>query len=348
VTAHPVAAWAPGRVNLIGDHTDYNGGVALPMAIDLGTAVTYQPSSSPEVTVTSDSLRGTAAVPIALGLSTGAVARIEPGWARFAAALIARCRPPLGGALRITSTLPVAAGLSSSAALCVALALVLGADPEPRRMARLCQEAEGAAGSDVGLMDPLVIAGARAGAALLIDFATLGWTPVPLSDGAEVVVVHSGVRRQLTDTPYAVRRAECAAAARALGVALGVSTLGDIPALGDRVLRARARHVVTECARVHAFAEALGSGDLAHAGALMIESHLSMAEDFEGSAEVVDTLVGALSSTPGVYGARMTGGGWGGCVVALSQPGAIDPSAWGARAWKVTAAAGASLRGAPG
>jgi galactokinase len=191
-------------------------------------------------------------------------------------------------------------------------------------------------------MDPLVVAGAQVGHAMLVDFATLDVEHVQLPDGVAVVVVHSGEARRLIDSPYGARRSECAAAAAHLGQALGRATEADVSTLTDPVLRRRARHVVTEGGRVRAMAVALREGDPATAGRLMTESHRSLSGDFDASTPTVDALVDTLLRRPGVHGARMTGGGFGGCVVALTRPGAVDPAAWPGRAWAVRPSAGVS------
>ena len=377
VVARPgrtVVARAPGRVNLVGDHTDYNQGLALPMAIGLATEVARR--TGPDVgrpgwlAVTSTLDGRTAWIPVdgATPLPTG-----SPPWAALAAAVVAEVRrrddgpsdggpsasgPLDGGTARITSTIPVGAGLSSSAAFTVALARALGAEASPAGLARLGQRAEAAVGADVGLMDPLVIAGARAGHAMLLDFAdsadpaNLVGSPdvvvdqVPVPAEAVIVVVHSGQQRLLAagDSPYGVRRAECAAAARHVGRPLGAATDDDVAGLGDPVLRRRARHVVTECRRVRQVAEAFGRGDLRAAGQAMTESHRSLAGDLAASTPTVDALVDHLVGRPGVLGARMTGGGFGGCVVALTRPGAVDPAEWPGRAWLVAPSGGATVR----
>jgi galactokinase len=338
------SARAPGRVNLMGDHTDYNGGVALPMAIDLYTEVTFTRNDSGRILLFSAIDPRPASFPIDVSLDPRSLIDISPPWARLAAAMAALVRPASGGVGRISSTVPTGAGLSSSAALAVALALVFGAEGSPLTFAQLCQRSEAAAGSSVGLMDPLVSAGGRAGHALLIDFSKMTVDPVALPAGAEIVVVHSGQPRALGHTPYAARRAECEAAALELGGPLGLAEAADITGLLDPVLRRRTRHVVTECARVREFAGALRHDDLAGAGRLMVESHRSLAADFEVSTPALDELVDNLVHTPGVFGARLTGGGFGGCVVALTAPGALDVAAHPGRAWRVQASGGASLR----
>ncbi len=334
-------ARAPGRVTIIGDHTDYNGGLSLPMAIDLATEVAFTPKPGSFLFgINSDQFPGEP-----LEIAAGAGAPVPPR-ALLAAGLL-RLQPPpsSGGTIEVTSNLPVGAGLSSSAAFSVALLLALGHDPDPLALARACQEAERGAGVQVGLLDPLTIAAARAGHALRIDFATLELRHVPVPAEAAFVVVHSETPRLLTTTPYATRRAECERAAHVLGRPLGTCALGDLSGLSDPVLRRRARHVVTECARVQEAERLLARGNLSGLGAVMTEGHRSLADDFRVSLPAVDDLVEHVLALPGVLGARMTGGGFGGCVVALCQPDspALDPSTHAPRrAWRVSPSAGAA------
>src|SRR6202035_4638763 len=170
----PVRAHSPGRVNLIGDHTDYNEGLALPMAIDLGTTVTFVPDGGTRVVLRSTHEPDFADLDTDVPLDPGVLQGIEPRWARYVAAIVAAVRPSSGGSGTVATTLPVGAGLSSSAALEVATALVLGCDPEPLVLARTCQHAEQAAtGVPTGIMDQLVVSAAREGFALMIDFDDL-------------------------------------------------------------------------------------------------------------------------------------------------------------------------------
>jgi galactokinase len=337
-------ATGPGRVNLIGDHTDYNDGLALPMAIDLGVSVEWQPDDRVRqtLTVTSTAFEGGAELPVGPGAAADP-ATVEPGWARLIAAMVTLIPPVSGGTLRIDGTLPIGAGLSSSAALSVALAEVFGATGSPWEIASLCREAEHRCGVPVGAMDPLICAGGRRDHALLIDFAAMTAAAVSLPDGVDIVVVDSGRRRSLLDAPYAERVAECRAAAALVGP-LGLAARADLAALHDPRLRRRCRHVVTECERVRGAVDAFGSGDLAAAGALMAESHRSLAEDFEVSTPDVDRLVARMVSAPGVLGARLTGAGFGGCVVVLCHPGALDLAGLVTPAWRVVAADGTVAR----
>ena len=333
-------ARAPGRVTIIGDHTDYNGGLSLPMAINLATEVTFTPKAgSFLVGIDSDQFPNQ---PLEIALGATAPVAAE---ALLAAGLLRLQPPPSGGSIRVTSTIPVGAGLSSSAAFSVALLLALGHDPDPLALARSCQEAERGAGSHVGLLDPLASAAALAGHALRIDFATLETRQVPIPGEAAFVIVHSESPRLLNATPYATRRAECERAAHILGRPLGTCALGDLSELADPVLRRRARHVITECGRVDEAERLLSRGNVSGLGAVMTEGHRSLAADYKVSVPAVDDLVEELLAQPGVLGARMTGGGFGGCVLALCVPDspALDPAAHAPRrAWRVSPSAGAT------
>jgi galactokinase len=334
-------ARAPGRVTLIGDHTDYNQGLSLPMAIDLATEASFTPKAgSFLIGVTSDQYPEP--WEITLGGTTP-----DPPQAALAGALVALARPPSGGALRVTSTVPVGAGLSSSAAFSVAVLLALGQTGDALALAQLCQSAEGAAGSPVGLLDPLSIVGAQAGHALSIDFSSLESHQVPIPGEAAFIVVHCGVGRELGASGYAERRAECERAANLIGRPLGLCQLGDLSVLSEPVLRRRARHVITECARVREVERHLGRSNLTAIGAVMSAGHRSLAEDFKVSIPALDELVDRLVTMPGVYGARMTGGGFGGCVVALCAPDspALRPEFHAPlRAWRISPASGAEVR----
>ena len=340
---HAECAFGPGRVNLIGDHTDYNRGLALPMAIDLGTEVRFTPDGSSRFTIFSTAFTTGITLPVDIPLDPAVLEEVEPHWARSIAAIIAAVRPERGGLVHISSTLPMGSGLSSSSALAVALARVFGAEGSPRTISRLCQQAEELAGIPIGMMDPMASSGGRAGQALLIDFNTLDIDYVPLPDDIEVIVVDSGVHRSLRDTDYHARVVECTAAAVTVGP-LGLADDADVIGLRDAQLSRRARHVVTECRRVRQVAEAFRADDPITAGELMVESHRSLAEDFEVSTPVLDALVADLVATPGVFGARLTGAGFGGCVVALAAPGAVDLDRFATPAYRVTAADGTAAR----
>jgi galactokinase len=294
-----VAVRAPGRVNQIGDPPDYNDGFVLPFAIDRECRVTGHATDG-ELRLRfvdggdDNSQRIAEAVREALGVRAGLDADV-------------------------TSTVPVGSGLSSSSALAVALATALcaaaGLTLPPDDLARACQAAETAAtGVPGGIMDQLTSIRGRAGAALLIDCRSLEVEPVPLR-AFEVVVVDSCLPRRLAQSAYAERRAHCEAVAARLG----------LPALRDATLAQvaddpRARHVVTENARVLAAADALRAGDGESVGALMLESHASLRDDYEVSTPELDALVERLVAA-GALGARLTGAGFGGCVVGLAATG---------------------------
>ena len=321
-----VTAFAPGRVNLIGDHTDHSGGFALPFALDLGTTVTATSGGSAVVLRSADAA-GSASVP----LDVADPAAVEPPWARYVAGVVAELRPRVGLRGEVSTTLPVGAGLSSSAALELAVALALGFEGSPLELALLCQRAERrAAGVPSGVMDQLASASGVAGHALLLDCTALTVTPVPLPADVEVVVVHSGEERALAGSAYGERRAACEAAAAIIGP-LREADAADLGRIADPVVRRRARHVLTENGRVHEMVAALTAGDHEAAGALLDASHASLADDFEVSTPGLDALVDRLRREPGVLGARLTGAGFGGCVVALCRPGALPDDGWHVR-----------------
>ncbi len=214
--------------------------------------------------------------------------------------------------------------MSSSAALEVAVALALGFEGPPLELAQLARRAEHAAtGVPTGIMDQLCIASARQGHATLIDCDTLEVTAVPIPDDV-AIVVQFVAHRTLEGSEYTDRVGECARAEASIGP-LRAATPGDVERIDDELARRRARHVITENARVTAFADALARGDYARAGDLMVASHRSLSDDFAVSTPTMDGAVRHLLEQPGVFGARMTGGGFGGCVVALCRPGASTP-----------------------
>jgi galactokinase len=326
--------FAPGRVNLIGGHTDYSGGLVLPMAIDLGTTIIGQRGHERVVLVSQDEPD-----PAEVSLDVTDPAAVTPTWARYVAGVVAEVAPTTGFIGQVSTTIPIGTGLSSSAALEVAVALALVGDDRIDRtqLALACQRAEHrASGVPCGIMDQFASLLGQDGHAILLDCTTHDVTPVALPDDVAVVVVDSGQRRSLSTVGYADRRDEVARAADALGP-LAEATLSDVEALDDDVLRKRARHVVSENQRVRDFVDALGRGDLLTAGALMTESHASLRDNQEVTTPQLDALVERLIATKGVHGARLTGGGWGGCVVALTDPDVLDEG------WTVRPSAGASV-----
>lgn len=315
----PVVAFAPGRVNLIGDHTDYTGGLCLPMAVTRGVTIRGVRGGE-SVRLRSDDDETPADVPIDVADPSA----MSPSWSRYVAGVVAEVRPVVGFAGTVHSDLPIGAGLSSSAALEVAVALALGATDAPRDLAALCQRAEQrASGVPCGILDQLSSTSGVEGHALFMDCSLETTSPVPVPDAIEFVVVHSGQERTLAGSAYGTRREECRHAESAIGP-LRSATTDDVRSIADPTLRRRARHVVTENQRVRDTTAALAEGDIAAVGAIFLASHASLRDDFECSTPIVDAVVDRLRATPGVHGVRMTGGGWGGCVVAVAEPGALD------------------------
>jgi galactokinase len=330
----PEGVWfAPGRVNLIGEHTDYNGGFVLPFALSTGVAVAAGRDSA-GIIVWSRQRGGRAVTAPGEDLVPGAVS----GWAAYplgmAWALAAAGYPPGGTAIAIDADLAIGAGLSSSAALECAVGLALaelhGLAVTRPELAALASRAENEfAGAPTGIMDQSAALLCRAGHALLLDCRSGATQDVPLNPGAvglTLLVIDTGVRHALNDGRYAARRRSCEEAARALGVA-SLRDLTDCPEavseLADPELRRRARHVVTENRRVLAVAELLRRGELAAVGPLLTDSHASLRDDFEISWPHADVTVGSALAA-GAAGARMTGGGFGGSVIALVPAGQTD------------------------
>ncbi len=340
-----VTAFAPGRVNLMGDHTDYTGGLAVPMAIDLGTEVVFHPDVTATTIQLSSSIETeTAQVGLDMSSDSWDLGMLLPEWARYVGAVVAVLRPRCGGKGTVSTTLPVGSGLSSSASLEIAIALALGYDGDAITLAVACQRAEQAAsGVRTGLLDQLAIILAQAGNALLLDCSTLKTEPVPIPATVEILVAHCGVARRLATSAYAERRAECEAAERSIGP-LRSATPWDVDRLSDQVLRRRARHVVTENVRVRQFVSALERNDIVAAGRIMNESHDSLAMDYEVSIPELDELARRLRAMRGVLGARMTGAGFGGCVVALAERGSVRLPIRGVDAWVVRPEGGACRR----
>jgi len=308
---------APGRVNLLGGHVDYHEGLVAAMAIDRDVMVGVRATTAGRVTVRSLDFAGT--VDVAADGSTDP-RTVEPAWGRTVAGVVrvlaASGRPAVGFDAAVSTTLAIGAGLSSSAAFEVAIALglghVAGWTSTQHELARACQQAEvDATGVPCGIQDQLVSLAGVAGHALVIDCRDLAIEALPLPQGAAVLVVHSGVPRTLEGSQWSARRAE----SEAVAAALGLRVLRDAkPA--DVAGEPRARHVVAEIARVGAFADALRSGDPDALGALMLAGHASLRDDMEVSTPELDALVECLVDA-GAFGARLTGGGFGGCAVAL-------------------------------
>jgi galactokinase len=326
MTGTLLATFAPGRVNLIGEHTDYSGGLVLPAAIELGVTVEVEGEAA-EIFLASREFGGAGPfAPDGGGPATS-------GWGRYAQAVAAELgalgRPPVGLRAHVSSSLPAGTGLSSSAAveLAVALALcgVAGFELEPLELALACQRAElRAVGVPCGILDQAASALGRAGEALLLDCGTLAYRYVAVPGDAALVVLDSGVERRLEGSGYAARRAELEQALQLSGATRSTElSAGDLPGLDPVSLR-RLRHVVTENERVRSCAAALEAGDLRSAGRLLTESHASLRDDYEVSLPELD-LLSALAVEAGAFGARLLGGGFGGSVLALADAaGAAD------------------------
>ncbi len=330
-----VGAVAPGRVNLIGEHTDYNLGLVMPLAIQHVCAAVVSPMPGTGVRFLGADLGPAGGFECELrSLDPKAVHGQWPAYVAGPAAFVGRrAAASEGAAVTIASDVPLGAGLSSSAAAEVATATAFaalwGVQLAPLELAKLCQRAEHEyAGVPCGLMDQLASVMGMDGSALLIDCADNSVQPVqlPPRERAALVVTNSGVRHALAAGEYAARRAACEVAARAMGVgSLREATCELIAAsrLTDEQ-RDCATHVVCENDRVRAFADAVAEGDsIAAAGALMYQSHESLRDLFHVSCPELDTLVEIARSVPGVYGSRMTGGGFGGCTITLCDPGAV-------------------------
>jgi galactokinase len=339
--ADPVGSWAaPGRVNLIGEHTDYNDGYVLPFALPQVTVAAAGPHGDGWV-VTSE--RGGA--PVAFDCAAASAPGAVEGWAGYVAGVVWALReagfavPPAKFA--VASDVPVGAGLSSSAALEAAILTALvdlgGLDLPVAERPAIAQRAENDyAGIPCGIMDQSASIRCRDGHALFLDCRSLEAEHVPFAlTGRTILVINSNAPHQLVESEYAARRAACEQAARALGVP-ALRDVTDLDAalrsLDDDVLRRRVRHVVTEDQRVLDTVQLLRAGRVAEIGPLLTASHASMRDDFAITVPEVDLAVQAALAT-GAYGARMTGGGFGGCVLAL-----VDTTAAGSVADAVTAA----------
>ncbi|NXV31783.1 GALK1 Galactokinase, partial [Rissa tridactyla] len=333
-----LAAWAPGRVNLIGEHTDYNGGFVLPMALQLGTVLVGSPTQDGTISILTTSAEADEPhrVQFPAPRQGSPLSPGQPRWANYVKGVIQHYRggPVPGFTAVIASDIPLGGGLSSSAALEVAtytfLQQLCPDDGDLVAKALACQKAEHMfAGMPCGIMDQFISVMGKEGHALLIDCRSLETILVPLTDTSlAVLITNSNVRHTLTGSEYPTRRRQCEEAAAALGKAsLRDATMAELEAarsrLGEEVYR-RARHVVGEIARTVQAAQALQDRDYKTFGRLMVESHNSLRDDYEVSCPELDELVAAALEVDGVYGSRMTGGGFGGCTVTLLEAGAAE------------------------
>ena len=325
-TSPSLVTRAPGRVNLIGEHTDYNDGFVLPCAISKQTMVAVRSRADRIVHIVAGDL-GEATTQFDLDVPIFPDAQAPwSNYVRGMASLMQADGLDIPGAdIAILGDMPQGAGLSSSAALenasGLAFAALAGQPGFDRiRLAQIGQQTEHHfAGCQCGIMDQLVSASAKAGSALLIDCRSLSAQPVAIPDDVTILIIHSGVSRGLVDGEYNSRWAQCEAAAQHYGVA-ALRDLPSVPERGglDSLTWRRARHVITENARTLAAADALRAEDIGLLGRLMAESHASMRDDFQITVPSIDRLVEILADAIGdAGGARMTGGGFGGAVVAL-------------------------------
>jgi len=331
-----LVACAPGRVNLIGEHTDYNDGFVMPLAIDRAVWVAARPRADGRVCLHSlNYARDDEFALDGIARATGA-----DGWSNYVRGVAFMLRQA-GYAVRgmdavVWGDVPVGSGLSSSAAVqvatLIAFAGISGFAVDMVDAARLAQRSEiEFVGVNCGIMDQMIAALGQAGHALLIDCRSLAYRAVPIPSGAAIVVADTMKRRELVDSQYNTRRAECEQGARALGV----PSLRDVPlaeferrsAELPEPVRSRCRHVIGENVRVERCVVALEADDLAGAGALLNQSHASLRDDYAVSCRELDIMVAAAQALPGVYGARMTGAGFGGCTVNLVARNQADQAA---------------------
>jgi len=321
---------APGRVNLIGEHTDYNDGFVMPAAIDLSTWVKISPLEQRKLQILSENFNEQ----IEIDLDDQNLAR-RGHWSDYpvgVAVMLERSGRRLQGArLQIRGEVPIGSGLSSSAAVEVATACALVANSgltiDARDLALLCQKAENEfVGARVGIMDQFVSLFGQAQKALMLDCRSLEFELLPLPDNIRLIICNTMVKHELASGAYNERRAQCEAGVKHLAkfvanvTALRDVTLEQLEQFGSdlpEVVYRRCRHVITENVRVLAAAKALEQGDLKEFGRLMAASHQSLRDDYEVSSEELDLMVELAQKLEGVYGARMTGGGFGGCTVNL-------------------------------
>ena len=321
---------APGRVNLIGEHTDYNEGFVMPAALDFSTWVKVSPLEERKLQIFSENFDEE----IEVDLDDQNLAA-RGHWSDYpvgVAVVVERAGYRLRGArLQIRGEVPIGSGLSSSAAIEVATACALTANSglkiDPRELAVLCQRAENEfVGARVGIMDQFISLFGQAQKALLLDCRSLEFRLLPLPDNVRLIICNTMVKHALASSAYNERRAQCEAGVKDLEkfvpnvTALRDVTLEQLEAHADGlddVVYRRCRHVITENARVLSAGEALEQGNLGRFGELMAESHRSLRDDYEVSSEELDLMVEIAQKVEGVYGARMTGGGFGGCTVNL-------------------------------
>ena len=309
---------SPGRVNLIGDHTDYTGGMVLPMAIDRYTTMAAQPLEA-AIQLTSadqpDDLK--CELPLVDPAAT------TPTWGRYVTGVAHQLQVTRGFSGSVSTTLPLGGGLSSSAALELSTALMLCQvnelpPPTSLELAQLCRFAEHlATGVPCGIMDQLTCASGVDGSALLIDCHSLQVSPIEIPHDVNIYVQFIA-HRKLSSSAYSDRVIQCDQAEQHIGP-LRLAEVSSVHNIADEILRRRAMHVVSENERVRRATVALALQDMTTFGKLMNESHKSLRDDFEVSTNQMDEAVRIAQQTPGVFGARMTGGGFGGCIVIVAD-----------------------------
>ena len=323
---------APGRVNLIGEHTDYNDGFVFPMAIDRATYIALRPRADKQVVALSLDMNERRAFAL-----DDLPRPTESKWIDYLVG-VAWALGERGYRLRgwegvLSGDVPIGSGLSSSAALELATARafyeVSGFEWDAAAMALACQAAENEwLGVKCGIMDQMISAAGVADRALLIDCRSLETASAPLPPSTVVVILDTNTRRGLVDSAYNERRAQCEAAARYFGVKALRDVPGELFAQREQelepLMRARARHVITENERTLRARAAMQAGDARTLGQLMVASHISLRDDFEVSSPALDAIVACANAESACYGARMTGAGFGGCAVALAQAGGVE------------------------
>lgn len=335
--APALSVQAPGRVNLIGEHTDYNDGFVLPCAIDYQTVISGSSRTDDTVRVIALDYGGEMDT---FRLDMPLLPNLTMQWANYIRGvvkfLLARGYPLRGADLVVSGNVPQGAGLSSSASLEVATGQFFSAlfnlDIDPTLLAQIGQQAENQfVGCNCGIMDQLISARGAAGHALLIDCRSLETRPVAMPDELAVMIVNSNIQRGLVGSEYNTRRQQCEAAARFFGVKalrdVDLAMFNTRSAEMDPVVARRARHIITDSQRALDLAAALESGDRAAISTLMAASHASMRDDFAITVPLVDFLVEIVSDVVGQQGGvRMTGGGFGGCIVALLPHDLVQPA----------------------
>lgn len=328
---------APGRVNLIGEHTDYNDGFVMPAAIDLSTEVAIKPRHDRTLSIHSENFSDS----IEFDLDQPNISA-RGHWSDYVtgvAVTLERAGYRLRGAdLAMRSNVPIGAGLSSSAAIEVATGLALvensGFEMDRVELARLCQQAENDfVGMRCGIMDQFISCFGKAGTALMLDCRSLEYRLLPLPENVRLVICNTMVKHELASSEYNTRRAECEAGVQHFARlrpevrALRDVSASDLERFGrdlNEVTFKRCRHVITENGRVTKAASALDASDLSTFGNLMAESHRSLRDDYEVSCSELDTMVDLAARMEGVYGARMTGGGFGGCTINLVESDCVE------------------------